>query len=195
MLQVSNGQWQRFSERMIPVAKGASVSRLQWVACFWFVGMIVLNYMVEAPFLNGFWADHFPGSHEQHVEQLLAQIPPNASVSAGSNLNPHLSERQHLAVFPEFKDTSDTTSYIAQYIILDLTEFFHRIALLPIISLTICCIPASMSRLRVRKGLYCSCAVAQQAASHVIIVEDSRDALRHAYVNFIRLHGGEQDAQ
>ena len=194
-IRVSNAQWQRFSERMIPVAKGASVPRLQWVACFWFVGMIVLNYMVEAPFLNGFWADHFPGSHEQHVEQLLAKIPSTASVSAGSNLNPHLSERQHLAVFPEFKDTSDTTSYIAQYIILDLNDVFPQDSITTDNLINYLLHSGQYVEIARAEGVILLVRRSTATASHVIILEDSRDALRHAYVNFIRLHRGEQDAQ
>ena len=120
VVQLFIKQWQHFSERMIPVAKGASVSRLQWVIFSWIIGMIVLNYLVETPFLNTFWADHWPGRHEQHVEQLLARIPPDASIAASSNMNPHVSERQHLAVFPAFSDTSHNTPDTVQYIIVDL---------------------------------------------------------------------------
>jgi uncharacterized membrane protein len=193
--ELGNRQWQRFSERMIPVARGASVSRLQWVMCFWFIGMIVLNYMVETPALNGFWTDHLPGSHEQHVEQLLAKIPPDASVSAGSNLNPHLSERQHLAVFPEFKDTSDTTSYIAQYIILDLNDVFPQDSITTDNLINYLLHSGQYVEITRAEGVILLVRRSTVRASHVIIVEDSRDALRHAYVNFIRLHGGEQDAQ
>lgn len=120
VVQLSIKQWRRFSERMIPVAKEAPVSRLQWVICSWIIGMIVLNYLVETPFLNTFWADHWPGLHEQHVEQLLARIPPDASIAASSNMNPHVSERQHLAVFPAFSDTSHNTPDTVQYIVVDL---------------------------------------------------------------------------
>lgn len=120
VVQLSIKQWRRFSERMIPVAKEAPVSRLQWVICSWIIGMIVLNYLAETPFLNTFWADHWPGLHEQHVEQLLARIPPDASIAASSNMNPHVSERQHLAVFPAFSDTSHNTPDTVQYIVVDL---------------------------------------------------------------------------
>lgn len=120
VVQLCIKQWQRFSERMIPVAKGASLTRLQWVVFSWIIGMIVLNYLVETPFLNNFWADHWPGGHEQHVERLLAKIPPDASIAASSNMNPHVSERQHLAVFPAFSDTSHNTPDTVQYIIVDL---------------------------------------------------------------------------
>ena len=111
-------QWQRFSERMIPLARAVSMRGLYWIACAWIICMLGLNYVFAIPLLNAFWADHEPGSREQRIQQLLALIPPDASVSAGDNLNPHLSERQHLAVFPSPLNTS------VQYIIVDLNAVF-----------------------------------------------------------------------
>lgn len=111
-------QWHRFSERMIPLARAISMRGLQWIACAWIIGMLGLNCTIATPLLNVFWADHEPGSREQRIQQLLDLIPPDASVSAGDNLNPHLSERQHLAVFPSPLSTS------VQYIIVDLNAVF-----------------------------------------------------------------------
>ena len=112
-------QWRRFSERMVPVAKKISVFRLQWVTFGWVTLMIGLNFWIAAPQLNVFWAGHEPGSREAHIQQLLALIPPDASVSASDNLNPHLSERQLLAVFPSVcLDTA--CNHTVQYIIVDL---------------------------------------------------------------------------
>jgi uncharacterized membrane protein len=112
-------QWQRFSERMIPVAKRLSVSRLQWILIAWVMLMIGLNYLIAVPQLNAFWADHEPGSREQQIQRLLVLIPPDASVSAGTNLNPHLSERQLLAVFPSV--CLDTRcNHTVQYVVVDL---------------------------------------------------------------------------
>jgi uncharacterized membrane protein len=111
-------QWHRFSERMIPLARAISMRGLQWIACAWIIGMLGLNYAIAIPRLNAFWADHEPGRREQRIQQLLNLIPPDASVSAGDNLNPHLSERQHLAVFPSPLNTS------VQYIIIDLNTVF-----------------------------------------------------------------------
>ncbi len=111
-------QWRRFSERMIPLAREVSVPRLQWVVVTWITCMFVLNYVIATPTLNIFWADHEPGSREQHIQQLLALIPADASVSAGDNLNPHLSDRQRLAVFPSPLNTS------VEYIIVDLNAVF-----------------------------------------------------------------------
>jgi hypothetical protein len=113
-----NLQWCRFSERMVPIAREVHVPRLQWVVSAWVISMLSLNLAIATPSLSGFWADHEPGSREQHIQQLLALIPPDASVSAGSNLNPHLSERQRLAVFPSPLNTS------VQYIIVDLNAVF-----------------------------------------------------------------------
>jgi uncharacterized membrane protein len=111
-------QWRRVSLRMVPLASGVSVLRLQSVVIAWIICMVAVNYVLATPVLNSFWADHEPGSREQHIQQLLAFIPPDASVSAGANLNPHLSERQRLAVFPSPLNTS------VQYIIVDLNTVF-----------------------------------------------------------------------
>lgn len=119
-----NIQWRRFSARMEPLARGTSVVRLQWITSVWIIFMIGLNYIVVSPVLSSFWADHEPGSREQNIQQLLAIIPPDASISAGSNINPHVSERQHLAVFPSISDTGNDTTDTVQYIIVDLSAVF-----------------------------------------------------------------------
>ncbi|WP_069803356.1 DUF2079 domain-containing protein [Thermogemmatispora onikobensis] len=116
--------WQRFCARMIPLARQINLTRLQWYVMLWILVLIGVNYVAEAPVLNSFWADHEPGPREQHIEQLLAMIPPDASVSAGDNLNPHLSERQRLAVFPSFTGTIDGKQYTVDYIIVDLNAVF-----------------------------------------------------------------------
>jgi uncharacterized membrane protein len=114
-------KWQRFSERMIPIAKNCTTFRLQWLLIAWIVLMVVLNYWIAVPQLNPFWADHEPGSREQHIQRLLALIPPDASVSAGTNLNPHLSERQLLAVFPSVCLDSGC-NHTVQYVVVDLNS-------------------------------------------------------------------------
>ncbi len=114
-------QWQRFSERMVPLAKKVSVFRLQWILFAWITVMIGLNLLITKPLLNPFWADHEPGSREAHIQQLLNLIPPDASVSAGANLNPHLSERQLLAVFPSVCLDS-ACNHTVQYVIVDLNS-------------------------------------------------------------------------
>jgi len=117
-------QWQRFSERMVPLARGISVLRLQWIAFAWITVMLGLNLLLAKPLLDGFWADHEPGSREQHIQQLLALIPPDASVSASSNINPHVSERQLLAVFPAINVNGIDSTDTVQYIIVDLNAVF-----------------------------------------------------------------------
>ncbi len=112
-------QWQRFSERMTPIAKMLSALHLQWILFAWITLMIGLNFWIAAPQLNAFWADHEPGSREQHIQRLLALIPPDASVSAGTNLNPHLSERQLLAVFPSVC-LDAACNHTVQYVVVDL---------------------------------------------------------------------------
>lgn len=112
-------QWQRFSERMTPIAKMLSALHLQWILFAWITLMIGLNFWIAVPQLNAFWADHEPGSREQHIQRLLALIPPDASVSAGTNLNPHLSERQLLAVFPSVC-LDAACNHTVQYVVVDL---------------------------------------------------------------------------
>ncbi len=117
-------QWQRFSKRMIPIAKRTTVTRLQWSVFVWITFLIGLNFVIATPQLNAFWATHDPGAREQQIEQLLAMIPANASVSAGDNLNPHLTERQYVTVFPAVCVTSPTCTNPVQYIIVDLDNVF-----------------------------------------------------------------------
>lgn len=114
-------QWQRFSERMKPFATAISIVHLQWVVVVWIIMMAVLNYFIIMPILNPFWPDHDPGSREQQIQQLLDMIPADASVSASDDLNPHLSERQLLAVFPSVCLDSSCTRTV-QYVIVDLNS-------------------------------------------------------------------------
>ncbi|MDQ6661623.1 MAG: DUF2079 domain-containing protein [Chloroflexota bacterium] len=114
--------WKRLEAHLIPVARGVPTARFQWVVTLWLALMIAVNFVAISTFLNAFWPDHLPGSHEQHVQQLLAMIPPDASVSAGLNINPHLSERQRLTVFPSISDSFHNDA--VQYIIVDLNAVF-----------------------------------------------------------------------
>jgi len=77
--------------------------------------------MIAIPQLNAFWADHTLSVREEQIQRVLALIPPDASVSAGTNLNPHLSERQLLAVFPSVcLDTK--CNHTVQYVVVDLND-------------------------------------------------------------------------
>ena len=109
-------------ERMVDLARAVPVPILQWIMTIWIVGMIVLNIVIMTPWLNIFWADHRPSEREQHIEQLLALIPSDASVSAGGNLNPHLSDRRYVTVFPEIEVAAfgDKESRVVDYVVVDL---------------------------------------------------------------------------
>ncbi|OLB41969.1 MAG: DUF2079 domain-containing protein [Chloroflexi bacterium] len=121
---VFSRKWQQFSERMEPLARAIPLLRLQWITLVWVIAMAALNLAVISPILGNFWADHIPGTREQNIQRLLSMIPADASISAGSNLNPHVSERQHLAVFPSLSDSNADTPDIVQYIIVDLNAVF-----------------------------------------------------------------------
>jgi uncharacterized membrane protein len=123
---VRASRWQPFSERMATLARLVPLARLQWVISGLVVVMIGVNFIIMTPLFNIFWANHTPGSREQHIQQLLNMIPPDAAVSAGSNLNPHLTERQYVTVFPELTvATSTKGKYVfVQYIIVDLNNVF-----------------------------------------------------------------------
>ncbi|TAK36448.1 MAG: DUF2079 domain-containing protein [Chloroflexota bacterium] len=61
-------------------------------------------------------ADHFPQVtlHQHRAQEIIARIPPSAGVSASSVLNPHVSHRERLYLFPDVKD--------ADYVFLDVTS-------------------------------------------------------------------------
>jgi len=113
---------QLFVTRMRELACAVPVPLLQSIMTIWIVCMIVLNIVVMTPWLNIFWSDHRPGEREQHIQQLLALIPPDAAVSAGGNLNPHLSDRRYITVFPEISIAAlgDKESRVVDYVVVDL---------------------------------------------------------------------------
>ncbi len=118
-------QKQNLNEHMVPLAKHTSLGRMQWWTSTWIIAMLALNLIILTPQLNVFWADHTPSTREQHINQLLAVIPANASVSAGENLNPHLSQRLYITVFPEITfSTSKNINNQVQYIVVDVQSVF-----------------------------------------------------------------------
>lgn len=117
-------QWRNFNGRLAGLAHTMPVLRLQRYVYIWIIAMCVLNYCVMTPQLNIFWATREPGSREQHIQQLLAMIPPDASVAAGNNLNPHLTERQYVTVFPQYYITTARGKVPVNYIIVDLDAVF-----------------------------------------------------------------------
>ena len=56
--------------------------------------------------------------HHRLAQQLIDQIPPTASVSAQLNLNPHVSHREKLYIFPTIED--------AEYILLDAASIGNK---------------------------------------------------------------------
>ncbi len=105
----------------MPLARSLSTFRLQWVLFAWITLMFGLNFLIAKPELNIFWADHEPGAREQQIERLLAMIPSDASVSASDDLNPHLSERRLLTVFPSVCLDARCNQTV-QYVVVDLNS-------------------------------------------------------------------------
>lgn len=125
LADVRASRWQPFSERMAALARQISLPRLQWIISAAIVLMIGVNFIIMTPLFNIFWADHTPGNREQQIQQLLNLIPPDAPVAAGSNLNPHLTERQYVTVFPQLTVTSPQgKNILVQYVIVDLNNVF-----------------------------------------------------------------------
>jgi len=109
---------------MIDLARPVSAPNMLLICSAWIVAMIILNYVIMLPLLNIFWADHLPGVREQRIEQLLAMIPPDAPVSASGSINPHLTERQYVTVFPELTVATmqPGVTVPVEYVIVDLTN-------------------------------------------------------------------------
>jgi uncharacterized membrane protein len=108
--------------RIGDLARWLPVSWLQCLVTVWLIAMMALNLTLTWPLLNSFLATHTPGPREQHIQQLLDMIPANAVVSAGGNINPHLTERRYVTVFPEltvstFKPGQEK---LVDYVIVDL---------------------------------------------------------------------------
>ena len=118
--------WQRFNLRMADLARAVPVPRLYGWLCLWIVVMLALNFFIMKPWVTSIMADHEPGSREQHIQELLDMIPPDASVSAGGNLNPHLTERQYVTSFPliTFSSPQKGIYNTVQYVVVDLNDIF-----------------------------------------------------------------------
>ncbi len=70
------------------------------------------NLVAAEPFLQQFWPPLSVGSREASINHLLAQIPPDASVSASETLNPHLGHRHELYLFPDLGSGASPAEYI-----------------------------------------------------------------------------------
>lgn len=73
------------------------------------------NFNAEVPYLTVFATPLSTDARDARIDQLLARIPANATVSASDTLNPHLSERRNVYLFPDI-GRGDT---IAEYIVVD----------------------------------------------------------------------------
>ncbi|MBE9181749.1 DUF2079 domain-containing protein [Oculatella sp. LEGE 06141] len=61
--------------------------------------------------------------HAQAIRSLMAQIPPDASVSATVYIQPHLSNRRELLIFPQLRLENDAGQVVQmQYVIADLWQ-------------------------------------------------------------------------
>ncbi len=60
-------------------------------------------------------------AHDRTVQKILAMIPPTASVSAQDQLNPHLSDRADIYLFPDWQHLPGPFGREADYVVLDVT--------------------------------------------------------------------------
>lgn len=92
-----------------------SPTAITTVACLWLLVASLANQRVNGftPLYEGF---SFPAetAHDQIGQRILALIPPNASVAASDFLNPHLSDRQNIYLFPDID--------LAQYAVVDVSR-------------------------------------------------------------------------
>src|SRR5258708_30588322 len=88
--------------------------------------MFQRNIIIRITLHDICWDDHMVGSREHHIQQLVEMIPPNASVAAGGNLNPHLTERLYVTVFPAitFSSSRKSVNNTVQYVIVDINDLF-----------------------------------------------------------------------
>jgi uncharacterized membrane protein len=121
-------RWQTFSARIAPIAQRISLTRLQWILAIWIFFLIGLNFSIMyVPLSWVNWASQAPGAHEQRIQQILDMIPPSASVSASNTLNPHLTRRQYVTVFPQltYMDEKHMQNTV-QYVVVDLNAIFSE---------------------------------------------------------------------
>jgi uncharacterized membrane protein len=114
---------------MTRLALGETLARLvRWIPsrfvlpaiCLWLVLCAGANLYAAQPALSSFWGPGQVTVQDQRIDQLIAMIPSNVPVSASDTLDPHLSERQHIYLFPDI----GAGQQIAQYIIVDFSKFF-----------------------------------------------------------------------
>lgn len=126
LLAISTGsahRRKRFNARIVDLAQTVPLARLQWVVSLWIVCMALLHFVIMTPWFNVLLPNHLPGDRDQAINQLLASIPPTASVSASGTLNPHLTERPYVTVFPLITYTDEQKNLrTVDYIVVDLNN-------------------------------------------------------------------------
>jgi uncharacterized membrane protein len=65
------------------------------------------------------------GQHERIGHDLIAEIPPDAAVSAQDQLNPHLTQRERIYVFPRLEDAEFALIDVTAHPYIDPVETFH----------------------------------------------------------------------
>lgn len=124
-----------YSAELVPVVVVGAILGTEWlstvvaprlrIAGRWVVLGLSLYVLLAALFnqrANGFTplaaGYSFPTitAHDRLLDQALALIPPTASVSAQDQINPHVSDRGHVYLFP------DTDGLKADFVVLDMTQ-------------------------------------------------------------------------
>ncbi len=124
-----------YSAELVPLMIVSSILGAEWLCGMvsryarlpmtWAVAVCSIYVLVAAlanQRVNGFTplseSYYYPAitAHDRLIDQALAMIPANASVSAEDDLNAHLSDREQIYLYP------DTDSDRVQYIILDATQ-------------------------------------------------------------------------
>jgi hypothetical protein len=121
-------RWHNFGAYMTPLAQRVPFQRLQCYTCIWLIAMLALNWIIMIPELNFIWPTHPVTARDLHIDQLLSTIPPDAAVSAGTNINPHVSERRYVTVFPALKITplNKKSDILVDYVVVDLQDLFPQ---------------------------------------------------------------------
>ncbi len=125
---IGEQRWISFVTVLTPLARRVPLRRLQWYTSAWLIMMIALNWFILTPELNYIWPLHAVTDRDQHIQQILSEIPPDAAVSAGTNINPHVSERQYVTVFPAIKITplNKKQDILVDYVVVDLEAVFPQ---------------------------------------------------------------------
>ncbi len=114
-----------FHERMSALASHVPIARLQWYLYAWIIVMIGLNFVIMIPPLDALWSTHGVTPREQHIQQILHLIPADAAVAASGNLNPHLTDRRYITIFPQITYYEDNnTRGTVQYVVVDMNALF-----------------------------------------------------------------------